>query len=103
MTEFFEHGQGRIDHAGARAVGAGEAVLDLLDELVAVAGALGDQREHDQAQFAMIEHAARASTPVSAAAVLMGVPVVAVAMGAVAKMPAMAAAAVFVIPVVVLM
>jgi Flp pilus assembly protein TadB len=69
-----------------------------------VARPLGDQREHDQAQFAMIEHAAGAPAPVTATPVFMGMPAVAVVMGAVAEMPAMAAAAmavvsVFVVPV----
>jgi hypothetical protein len=50
----------------------------------------------------MIEHAARsASAPVAAAPVIMGMSGVVVVMGAVAKMPAMAMAAAFVIPVVV--
>ncbi|WP_213741630.1 hypothetical protein [Bradyrhizobium sp. dw_411] len=50
----------------------------------------------------MIEHPARAPAPVTAAAIFMGVPAVAVVMGTVSEMPAMAAAAVFMIPVVVL-
>jgi len=67
-----------------------------------MAGTLGDQREHDQAQFAMIERAARsASAPMAAAPVVMRVSGIVVVMGAVAEMPAMAMAAVFVIPVVV--
>jgi hypothetical protein len=52
----------------------------------------------------MIEHAARpASAPVAAAPVIMGMSGIVVVMGAVAKMPAMAMAAVFVTPVVVVL
>jgi hypothetical protein len=40
----------------------------------------------------MIEHPAGTPTPVAAAAVFMGVPIVAVAMGTVAEMPSVAAA-----------
>jgi hypothetical protein len=51
----------------------------------------------------MIEHAAGpASAPVAAASVIMGVSGVVVVMGAVAKMPSVPAAAVSVIPVVVI-
>jgi hypothetical protein len=50
----------------------------------------------------MIEHAARpASAPVAAAPVIMRVPGIVVVMGPMAKMPSVAVAAVFVIPVVV--
>jgi hypothetical protein len=64
-----------------------------------MAGTLGDQREHDQAQFAMIEHTAGAPTTVAAAAVFMGVSIAAVAMGAVAEKPSAAMAAMAVVSV----
>jgi hypothetical protein len=47
----------------------------------------------------MIEHPAGTPTPVAAAAVFMGVPIVAVAMGTVAEMPSMAVAAMLVVSV----
>ena len=59
VAEFLEHGQRGVDHAGAGAVGAADALLDRLDDLVAVARLLGDQVEDDQAEVAMGEEAAR--------------------------------------------
>jgi hypothetical protein len=63
----------------------------------------GDQREHDQAQFAMIEHpAGTAPAPVAATSVIMRVSGVVVVVGSVAEVPSVAMAAVFVPPVVVI-
>jgi hypothetical protein len=56
-----------------------------------VARALGNQREHDEAQFAVIEQTPRLAstpTPVAAAPVVMRVPGIAVVMGSVAEVPA---------------
>ena len=61
QAHLFQHGQQRIDHAGARRVGAADAMFDLLDDLVAVAGLLCDQRQHDELEIALIEHAAHAA------------------------------------------
>jgi len=48
----FEIGQRRIDDARARGVPALGLLLEDFDDLVAVAGLLGDQRERQQADFA---------------------------------------------------
>src|SRR5262249_48538778 len=48
--------QRRIDDAGARAVPAGGFLLEHLDDFVAVARLLGDQRERDELQVALGEH-----------------------------------------------
>ena len=45
VPQLLEQGERGVDHARARAVAAGEAFLNGLDDLVAVARALGDQRE----------------------------------------------------------
>src|ERR1700722_6473711 len=69
VPEFFEHGQGGIDDAGAGAVSAGHAILDLLDDLVAMPRPLRNQRQRHKAKFAMVEDAAwSASVPVAATA-----------------------------------
>src|SRR5262249_17745412 len=57
VARLLEIGQRRIDDAGARRVPAGGLVLEHLDDLVAVARLLGDQREGDQAQVALRQHA----------------------------------------------
>ena len=44
-SPFLEHGQCRIDDAGARQIFAPDPLAELLDDLVAVAGLLGDQRK----------------------------------------------------------
>jgi hypothetical protein len=69
VAEVLEHGERRVNHAGARHVGAAQAVLDGLDYLVAVARPFGDERENNEAKLAVIEHAG------PAAAVPMFVPV----------------------------
>ena len=50
-----EPGQARVDGAGARAVGAAEAVRQGGDQLVAVLGAALQQREQVEAQLAVRE------------------------------------------------
>ena len=75
--------------AGAGAVGAGQPLLDRLDDLVAVARLLAQQLQRQQAQVAVVEHAPAASTAappgrtaamLDAAALVPGVPAVAPAM-----------------------
>src|SRR5205814_9280121 len=61
IAELFQEGQRRIDDARARAVHAAELVLDGLDQLVAVAGLLGNQLEQHVAQIAVVENAAAAA------------------------------------------
>jgi hypothetical protein len=71
-----------------------------------VARPLGNQRQHDEAQFAVIEQAPRlASTPapVAAAPVIMRVPGIAAVVGSVAEVPAVVVViSVFVVSMVVL-
>src|SRR5262245_45720548 len=57
VTRLLEIGQRRINDAGARRIPAGGLVFEHLDDLVAVARLLGDQRERDQAQVALRQHA----------------------------------------------
>jgi hypothetical protein len=59
VAELFQEGQGRIDDAGAGAIGAADRLLDGLDQLVAVARLLADQLEQNQAQVALFEHPLR--------------------------------------------
>src|SRR5260221_10233322 len=54
VAQLFEHGQRRIDDARARAIGAGQHLLDRLDDLVAVARLFRDQMQHDETQVAMV-------------------------------------------------
>ncbi len=61
-----QHLQQGIDGAGARAVGAREAVLQGLDDVVAVAGLVGDQAQHDETQGPGVKHAAPAAAERSA-------------------------------------
>src|SRR5262245_32341871 len=53
----FEISQRRVNYAGARRIPAGGLLFEHLDDLVAVARLLGDQRECDQAQVALRQHA----------------------------------------------
>ena len=73
MAEFLQQGEGRIDHARAGAVGAAELVLDGLDQLVAMARLLRDQRQDDVAQVALVEYPA---APVSAFAPVLAMPAI---------------------------
>src|ERR1700730_7965132 len=57
VARLLEISQRRIDDARARRVPAGGPVFQHLDDLVAVARLLGDQRERDQAQVALRQHA----------------------------------------------
>src|SRR5262245_24741295 len=69
VAGILEIGQRRVDDAGARRVPACGLVLQDLDDLVAVARLLGDQRERDQPQVALRQHAAGAHHVAAAHAV----------------------------------
>ncbi len=58
---FLEQGEGGIDHARAGAVGAADAILDFLDDLIAVPRLLGDQGQHHPAKIAVVEDASAAA------------------------------------------
>src|SRR5262249_37220637 len=60
VARLLEIGEGRVDDARARRVPARRLVFEHLDDLVAVARLLRDQRERDQPQVALRQHAARA-------------------------------------------
>ncbi len=57
IAQLFEQGQGRVDDAGTGAIGAAQAILDGLDQFIAVAGLLGDQGQEHIAQVALFEDA----------------------------------------------
>src|SRR5271163_2563991 len=61
VAHLFQHGQRRIDDARARRIFASDPLAELLDDLVAVAGLLGHQRQDHQPQFAAVEHPALAA------------------------------------------
>src|SRR5262245_5897827 len=87
IARLLEIGQRGIDDAGARRVPARRLLLQHLDDLVAVARLLRDQRERDQPQVALRQHAPGAHHVAAAAeAVTTAAP-------AMAGMPAPAAAA----------
>ena len=67
QPHFLEHGERRVDDAGARRIIAADPLAELLDDLVAVAGLLGDQGENDELQFAAVEHPALARAEPAAA------------------------------------
>ncbi|CAG9273755.1 hypothetical protein PUN4_80070 [Paraburkholderia unamae] len=62
IAELFQVREGRIDHAGARAVETVRARVERLDEFVAVARALGEQHEQHELQVFGRELAATAET-----------------------------------------
>jgi len=57
VARLFQIGECRIDDARARRIPARGALFEQLDDLVAVAWLLGDQRERDQAEVALRQHA----------------------------------------------
>jgi hypothetical protein len=61
MIHVIEHGQRWVDDAGARGISAAGPILDLADQVVAVARLFLDQLEQDEAQFAPVEHPPAAS------------------------------------------
>src|SRR5262249_45151546 len=61
-SHVLKHRQQRIDDAGARRIGAADAMLDLLDQFVAMPRLLGEQRQNHEFEVALIEHAARPAT-----------------------------------------
>src|SRR5262249_33919726 len=73
VASLFEEGQRRINGACAWAVSAACLLLHDLDQLVAVARLLGDQREREQLQVALGEHTAEAG-PAAPAALRSGTP-----------------------------
>lgn len=75
---FFQKGQGRVDHAGARAVGAVEHAFDLTDQVVPVAGLFGDQCQQQQFQVARGKHSRAAPTAFTTGAFFEAVTAVAV-------------------------
>src|SRR3984957_19081625 len=58
VAHLFEHGQRRINDAGAWRIVAPDPLAELLDDLVAVARLLGDERENHEPQLAAVEHTA---------------------------------------------
>src|ERR1700728_1072386 len=68
VAHLLEPGKRRIDHAGTRAVEASRALFQCLDQLIAVAGPLSEQREQHQLQVPRGEPAARAKGPPAHAA-----------------------------------
>jgi hypothetical protein len=73
MAKLFEHGQGRVDHAWAGTVAAADRFLDRLDDLVAVTGLLGDERQNHEAKIAMIENPAEpAAAAMTASMIVVG-------------------------------
>jgi hypothetical protein len=67
MADLVEVGERGIDHAGARRIEACRALLQRLDDLVAVARTLGEQRQDDQLQVARGELAPGAEPAADAA------------------------------------
>ena len=55
MAHLVQHGQRRIDDAGARGVGAAAQFLDGANQIVAVPRLGGEQLEQDQPQLARVE------------------------------------------------
>src|SRR5579871_5882254 len=67
VPEFLQHGQRGVDHARAWAVGAADALLDGLYDLVAVPRLLGDEMEDNQAKVTMGEEPAQSGASAAAA------------------------------------
>src|SRR5262249_47486690 len=68
VAELLEQGERRGDDARARAGPAGEALLDRLDDLVAMAGLVREQGQNEEAQTALLEHPPAAEPAAMAAA-----------------------------------
>ena len=60
IIRFLEIGQGRIDDAGTWRIPVAGFFLEQLDDFVAVARRFGDQRQRNEPQVALRQHAARA-------------------------------------------
>src|SRR5258705_10776508 len=60
VSDLFEIGQGRVDHAGTRMVEAAGALGERLDDFVPVRRLLGKEREDNELQIFRAELAARA-------------------------------------------
>src|SRR5947208_13946 len=64
----FEHGQCRIHRPWAGGVRASEPALQLLDDVVAMAGLLIEKPEDDVLEIALLEQASGSAAPVGASA-----------------------------------
>ena len=60
VARFLQIGQRRIDDAGARRVPVRRFLFEQLDDLIAVARRLGDQRQREKAKVALRQHPPRA-------------------------------------------
>src|SRR5262249_4005006 len=56
VAGFLQISERRIDDAGAGAVPVGGLLFEQLDDFIAVAGGLGDQRQRDETQVALGQH-----------------------------------------------
>src|SRR6185312_9057935 len=65
VAHLVQHGQRRIDDAGARRVDAAAQFLDGADQVVAVARLVGDQLEQDQPQLAGVEDPTAPAAPLA--------------------------------------
>src|SRR5207244_5859919 len=76
QAHVLQHGEGRIDYAGARRIGAVGQLLDRADQIVAVARLIGDELQEDEPKLAGIEHppAAAAAAAATAAAPFVSTP-----------------------------
>ena len=61
VAHLLEHGQGRIDDAGAWRIFAPDPLAEVLDDLVAVAGLFRHQPEDNEPELAAVEHPALAA------------------------------------------
>src|SRR5262249_3401933 len=73
VAELFEQGQRRVDDAGARAVGAAKALLDRLDQFIAVTRSAGVRGRRPGGRSAWAEHPARAPAPSAGVLVMVAV------------------------------
>src|SRR5579875_1302758 len=53
-----KQGEGRIDDTGARRIGASQAVLDRLDDFIAMRRLFADEFQNNEADVALAEHSA---------------------------------------------
>src|SRR3569832_314430 len=67
QAHIVEHGEGGIDHARARGVGAAGQAFDLADQVIAVTRFVGDQLQQHEPQLAAVKHAATTAGATTAA------------------------------------
>ena len=72
IPHVLEPGEGRIDHAWARAVTAAHAFLDGFHEFVAVPRLLGDHGQHEEPKLAVVERPS--ATPAAELVAMMVMP-----------------------------